>query len=164
MLGQSLLLDYGDPKQIERGMETARSVIKLTGINSAGHRHIRSSYYSGTKIAEEEPWGYSKPSSILVLHPGIMLVEYNGNPEMRKTIIELADGFLAHRRKDAGGGPVFRWRLDLPTMQRRRTTAAASCRFYGPRGSGPATRSIWRLSAMTARGLWIRYLRMPSTS
>ena len=103
VLGQSLLLDYGDPKQIERGMETARSVIKLTGINSAGHRHIRSSYYSGTKIAEEEPWGYSKPSSILVLHPGIMLVEYNGNPEMRKTIIELADGFLAHRRKDAGG-------------------------------------------------------------
>jgi hypothetical protein len=75
----------------------------MTGINSAGHRHIRSSYYSGTKIAEEEPWGYSKPSSILVLHPGIMLVDYNGNAEMKKTIIELADGFLAHRRKDVSG-------------------------------------------------------------
>ena len=103
VLGQSLLLDYGDPKQIERAMETSRSVIKLTGINSAGHRHIKSSYYSGTRVAEEEPWGYSKPSSILVLHPGIMLVDYNGNPQMKKIIIELADGFLAHRRKDVSG-------------------------------------------------------------
>jgi hypothetical protein len=103
VLGQSLLLDYGDPKQIERAMETSRSVIKLTGINSAGHRHIKSSYYSGTRVAEEEPWGYSKPSSILVLHPGIMLVDYNGNPQMKKIITELADGFLAHRRKDVTG-------------------------------------------------------------
>lgn len=103
VLGQALLLDYGDPKQIERAMETSRSVIKLTGINSAGHRHIRSSYYSGTKVAEEEPWGYSKPSSILVFHPGIMLVDYNGNPQMKRIITELADGFLAHRKKDVGG-------------------------------------------------------------
>jgi hypothetical protein len=103
VLGQSLLIDYGDPKQIERAMETSRSVIKLTGINSAGHRHIKSSYYSGTKMAEEEPWGYSKPSSILVLHPGIMLVAYNGNPQMKQIITELADGFLAHRKKEGGG-------------------------------------------------------------
>ncbi|HSQ23689.1 MAG TPA: LamG-like jellyroll fold domain-containing protein [Pyrinomonadaceae bacterium] len=103
VLGQSLLLDYGDPRQIERAMETSRAVINLTGINSAGHRHIKSSYYSGTKMAEEEPWGYSKPSSILVLHPGIMLVEYNGNPQIKKIITELADGFLAHRKKDIGG-------------------------------------------------------------
>ena len=97
-LGQSLLLDYGDPKQLERAMETARSVIKLTGINSAGHRHFKTSYYNGIKMAEEEPWGWSKPSSTLVLHPGIMLVDYNGNPTMKKFITELADGFLAHRQ------------------------------------------------------------------
>jgi hypothetical protein len=98
VLGQSLLLDYGDPKQIERAMETAQSVMKLTGINSAGHRHFKTSYYNGLKMAEEEPWGWSKPSSILVLHPAIMLVEYNGNPTLQKFITELADGFLAHRQ------------------------------------------------------------------
>jgi concanavalin A-like lectin/glucanase superfamily protein len=103
VLGQSLLLDYGNPKQIERAMETSRSVIKITGINRAGHRHLRSSYYSGTKVAEEEPWGWAKPSGILVLHPGMMLVDYNGNPEIRKVITELADGFLAHRKKDVSG-------------------------------------------------------------
>jgi Concanavalin A-like lectin/glucanases superfamily len=97
-LGESLLLDYGDPKQLERAMETERSVIKLTGINAAGHRHFRTSYYNGLKMATEEPWGWSKPSSTLVLHPGILLVNYNGNPTMKKVITELADGFLAHRQ------------------------------------------------------------------
>ena len=103
VLGQSLLLDYGDPKQLERAMETARSVVGLTGINRAGHRHFRTSYYNGRKIAEDEPWGWSKPSSILVLHPAMMLVDYNGNPQLKKLITELADGFLAHRKPDVGG-------------------------------------------------------------
>lgn len=102
-LGQSLLLGYGDPKQLERAMETSRALMKVTGINSAGHRHFRSSYYSGNKMAEEEPWGWSKPSSILALHPAMMLVDYNGNPQMRRIITELADGLLAHRQKTPGG-------------------------------------------------------------
>ncbi len=103
VLGQSLLLDYGDPKQLERAMETSRSLIGLTGINSAGHRHIRSTYFNGQKMATEEPWGWSKPSSILVFHPAMMLVEFNGNPQMKGIITELADGFLAHRQKDESG-------------------------------------------------------------
>lgn len=108
VLGQSLLLDYGAPKQLERAMETSRALIGLTGRNAAGHRHIRSSYYSGTKMATEEPWGWSKPSSILVFHPAMMLVQFNGNPEMKKVITELADGLLAHRKKDESG----RYRLN----------------------------------------------------
>ncbi|MGZ8843115.1 MAG: LamG-like jellyroll fold domain-containing protein, partial [Pyrinomonadaceae bacterium] len=103
VLGQTLLLDYGNPKQIERAMETSRAVISITGINSAGHRHIRSSYYSGTKIAEDEPWGWAKPSGILVFHPAMVLGDYNGNPEIKRVVKELADGFLAHRKKDVSG-------------------------------------------------------------
>lgn len=103
VLGQSLLLDYGDPKNLERAMETSRSLMKLTGVNRAGHRHIRSSYYSGTKMATEEPWGWSKPSSILAFHPALMLARYNGSPAVKQLITELADGFLAHRRKGDDG-------------------------------------------------------------
>jgi hypothetical protein len=103
VLGQSMLLDYGDPKQLERAMETSRALVGLTGINKAGHRHIRSSYFSGTKMATEEPWGWSKPHSILVFHPALMLVRFNGNPEMKRIVTELADGFLAHRKKGDDG-------------------------------------------------------------
>lgn len=103
VLGQSLLLDYGDPKQLERAMETSRALVNLTGVNRAGHRHIRSSYYSGSKMATEEPWGWSKPSSILVFQTPLLLVRFNGNPELKRVLAELADGFLAHRRQVEGG-------------------------------------------------------------
>jgi hypothetical protein len=102
-VGQALLLDYGNPKQLERAMETARALGGLTAINSAGHRHIRSSYFSGTKMATEEPWGWARSSSYLLTQPALLLVDYNGNPATKKLMLELADGLLAHRRKDAGG-------------------------------------------------------------
>jgi hypothetical protein len=102
-LGANLILDYGNPKQLERAMETARGVASITGINAAGHRHIRSSFLSGTKLAEDEPWGYAKGYSYLVLQPAQLLVDYNGNPAQKKFLIELADGLVAHRHKDADG-------------------------------------------------------------
>lgn len=100
-LGENLLLDFGSPRQLERAMETARSIIGITGVNTAGHRHIRSSYYSGTRLAEDSVWGYSKGYSYLVLQPGLLLVDYNGAPPFRQTVLELADGLLAHGKRDA---------------------------------------------------------------
>ena len=44
VLGQAMLLDFGGPAHLERAMETARALEeRLTGVNAAGHRHIRSS-------------------------------------------------------------------------------------------------------------------------
>ena len=107
-LSQAMMLDYGSPRQIERAMETTRSVEGITAINGAGHRHIRSSYYSGTRIATDSVWGVAKTSSYLVLHPALELVEFNGNPRAKRLVIDLADGLLQHRRQDANG----RFRLD----------------------------------------------------
>ena len=102
-LAQNLLLEFGSPRQLERTMETARGVETVTGVNAAGHRHFRSSYYSGTRIAEEEPWGRTKPYSFLVLQPGQLLVDYNGSPVAKKYMLELADGLLAHRAPGSTG-------------------------------------------------------------
>lgn len=102
-LGQSLTLDFGSPKQLERAMETARRLEWLTGVNEAGHRHIRSSNFNGEILSEEGVWGWSKPSSYLVFHPALLLVQFNGSPQARKLIIELADGLLAHRKARANG-------------------------------------------------------------
>ncbi|MDP2984952.1 MAG: LamG-like jellyroll fold domain-containing protein, partial [Candidatus Latescibacter sp.] len=103
VLPQVMLLDYANPKVVERIMETSKALERITGINQAGHRHIRSSYFSGTKIAEEGVWEWIKPYSHLVLHPALALVEFNGNPRAKKLLLELADGILAHRKKDAQG-------------------------------------------------------------
>jgi hypothetical protein len=102
-LGQALLLDYGDPKQLERAMETARALKTLTAVNSAGHRHIRSAYLSGSKMASDEPWGWARPNSYLITQPALLLVDYNGNPEMKQLLLDLAAGLLAHRKKDEKG-------------------------------------------------------------
>src|SRR6202021_3554256 len=50
VLGQMMLLDFGSPKQIERAMQTSKSLGWLTGINAAAHRHIRTAYYSGPNM------------------------------------------------------------------------------------------------------------------
>ena len=97
-LGQNLILNHGSPRQLERAMETSRGFAGITGVNAAGHRHIRTSYYNGNKMAVEDPWGWAKSYSYLVAQPGLLLTDYNGNPAAKKTI-----GLLAHRHADEFG-------------------------------------------------------------
>jgi hypothetical protein len=103
VLGESMLLDFGSPKQIERAMVTAKRLEWLTGINGAGHRHVRSNYFSGAKMAEGGVWGWGKEPSYMVFHPALSLVLFNGSPETRKMILELADGFIAHYKPGPDG-------------------------------------------------------------
>ncbi len=111
-LAQNMVLDYASPRQIERAMITARGIETITGVNAAGHRHIMTSYYSGTKMATDEPWGYAKAYSYLVCQVPLLLVDYNGSPGPRKYLTELADGLLAHRKADENG------RYSLPSAIR----------------------------------------------
>ncbi len=115
VLGQALLLDYASPAQLERAMETAGATETITGVNGAGHRHIKTAYFSGTKMATEGVWGWSKPSSYLILHPAMSLVEFNGSPRVKKWLLELADGLLAHRRVDANGVPSIATTIEFAT-------------------------------------------------
>jgi len=103
VLGESMLLDFGSPKQIERAFVTAKRLEWLTGVNAAGHRHVRSAYFNGAKMAEGGVWGWSKEYSYFVFHPALSLVLFNGSPETRKMVLELADGFLAHYKPGADG-------------------------------------------------------------
>ena len=99
VVAQSMLLDYGNPLHFERGMETARRMLEdVTQVNSAGHRHFRSRYYSGTRIATEDPWQWSVNRSYYVLQTAYLVARYNGNPGLIKMIREIADGLLAHQR------------------------------------------------------------------
>jgi len=115
VLPQVMLVDYANPKHVERIMETAKALERVAGVNSAGHRHIRSSYYSGEKLSEESVWEWSKPYSYLVLHPAMSLVEYNGHPAAKKLMLELADGVLAHRKQDGRGNWIIDTTINFRT-------------------------------------------------
>lgn len=105
-LCQNLILDYASPRQLERTMETVRGLQWLTGVNAAGHRHIRSSYFNGNKLATDGPWGWSKPFSYLILQPAYLLADFNGQPAAQQLVVELADGLLAHRKPTAGAASL----------------------------------------------------------
>ena len=96
-------------------METAAATERLTGVNAAGHRHIRSSYFSGTMIEDQSVWGWAKAQSYLILQPAMALVEYNGSPRLRKWLLELADGLLAHRKPDGTGYDAVRSTIRFET-------------------------------------------------
>lgn len=100
-IGQLMLVDYGNPLYISRAMENAKAILeKVTQIGPDGHRYFRSRLYCGTKMSTEDPWQWSGAYSYNVLHTAYMITQYNGNPELKKMLIELADGLLAHRDED----------------------------------------------------------------
>ena len=137
VLGESMLLDFGSPKQIERAFVTAKRLEWLTGVNAAGHRHVRSNYFNGAKMAEGGVWGSSKEASYMVFHPALSLVLFNGSPETRKMILELADGMLAHYKPGPDGKPTlhlevnFKSDEDKPTGMRAWFILWAAYRWTG---------------------------------
>ena len=95
-VGQLMLVDYGNPLYINRGMETAKKVLEeLTAKNADGNRYFRSRLFGGTSMSEEDPWNWSGAYSYNMLHSAYLIARYNGNPKLRQLIIELADGLLA---------------------------------------------------------------------
>ena len=95
-LAACLMVKPGDPKMLERAMETCRSLDWLTGVNSAGHRHIRSDYYSASELALDPPYNRQRVCGFSALTPCWMLSRFNANPTMLTRLRELAQSQLAH--------------------------------------------------------------------
>lgn len=111
-ISEATYLANGDPKAIERLFATARAYPRIIERNPAGHTHFTTNYYSGSKVARESVWEWSKPYSYLVLHPAIVLTGWNGDPTMRRLITDLADGWLAHAKPDGSVPAEINWRTD----------------------------------------------------
>jgi hypothetical protein len=116
LLPQTMILDYGDPKVVERLMVTAKAYERITDYNDLGQRQVTSLYYGGDTIYSEEPWAaQSLHYSHLILHPGLALVEFNGHPATKKLLLEIADTVLAHTDKDADGSYRYPERILFPS-------------------------------------------------
>ncbi len=82
-------------------------------------------------------WGWSKEASYMVFHPALSLVLFNGAPETRKMMLELADGFLAHYKPGPDGKPSlhtevnFKSDEDKPTGMRPWFILWAAYRWTG---------------------------------
>ena len=121
VLGENMLTDFGSPRQIERAMVTAKRLEWLTGINAAGHRHIRSNYFNGAKMATGGVWGWSKENSYMDFQPALSLVLFNGAPETRKMMLEMADGILAHYKPGPDGRKTLHLEVNFKTDEDKPT-------------------------------------------
>jgi hypothetical protein len=113
---ESMYLNYGDPKVVERLMTTVAAYKRIISVNPAGHLHFNTNWYSGTDSYREGPWEWGKSYSYLVLHPGLLMADFNGDATGKRYIIGLSDGILAHGKQDAAGNWSFpdeiNWRTD----------------------------------------------------
>ncbi|MDA2925614.1 hypothetical protein MYX78_00005, partial [Acidobacteria bacterium AH-259-G07] len=131
VLPQTMLLEYGDPKVVERIMATAQALEGITGIDQFGHRHIRSMYFNGTQISEDPVWARAYTDrSYLILQPGLVLVEYNGHPALKKLLLELADGLLAHRKQDQEGNYYLPAEISFPSGEGRGRTLGSAAHLF----------------------------------
>jgi hypothetical protein len=113
---ERLYLNWGEPKAIERLMDTVRALQGVILANPAGHMHFASNWYGGRKIYREGPWEWQKPYSFTVLHAPLLIGLYNGNPQARALVTGTILGWMAHGRKGADGSWSFpneiNWRTD----------------------------------------------------
>ncbi|HWA62557.1 MAG TPA: LamG domain-containing protein, partial [Caulobacteraceae bacterium] len=113
---ESLYLNWGDPKVVERLMTTVAAYPRIIQRNGAGHLHFVTNWYSGSGMYREGPWEWSKYYSYLVLHPGLLLGDYNAEPTGRAFVTGLADGLLAHGKPGPDGRMTWpdeiNWRTD----------------------------------------------------
>jgi hypothetical protein len=123
---EAMYLGYGDPKVVERLMETARAYPKITEKGADGHTHITSMYFSATDVSRDGPWGWSHPYSYLILHPGMLLADFNGDHITRALIIALADGHMAPGKQNAAGSWDFPEDINATIGESRGTLTAKS--------------------------------------
>jgi len=137
-------LEYGNPVILERMMEVAAHYRRLTGRNAAGHRHFRSFQFSATDIVEEGYHAREDEYSHFILHPGMYLIWYNGSPEVRKLVRELADSLLDHWREsrypDLAQGVLF---ATDQVLSRSAPRPAIFSLFWGLYESTGDPRTLW---------------------
>jgi hypothetical protein len=134
---EAMYTSYGDPKVVERLMETARAYPRVMGKGEDGHVHALSRFFSATDVSRDGPWGWSHPYSYLILHPGIMLADFNGDPTLRKLIVDLADGHMAHGKQDPDGTWRYPEDINAATGQSRGELAGKA------RGNISAIQLFW---------------------
>lgn len=113
---EAMYLNYGNPKVVERLMTTIAAYDRIATVNPAGHMHINTNWYGGADSYREGPWEWSKYYSYLVLHPGLLVSDFNNDPTGKRFIISLMDSLLAHGKVDAKGRwswpDEINWRTD----------------------------------------------------
>ncbi len=100
-----MLLDYGNPLWIERGMQVGKLFRDVWSAKTlSGHRHFRSNFIGGLGVGS----GLSANDSIInrrCLFPAERVLWYNGHPALKTLIVEWAEAWLEDSSRTDKGKP-----------------------------------------------------------
>ncbi len=101
-----VLLDYGNPRWVERSMKSGKLMRDLwTAVNPKGHRHFRSDYLGGMGIrggtVANDGW-----LNYRAVVPAERVIWYNNNPTLVKLFDEWALAMLEDTMKSERGKPA----------------------------------------------------------
>ncbi|MBN1673251.1 MAG: sigma-70 family RNA polymerase sigma factor [Kiritimatiellae bacterium] len=115
---------YGDPLYLERCMESARQLEKLTVRSEDGRRHFPDSGAIGIRNLSRPPAPKTeRADSALLWHPALEVAEYNRHPRILELVRQWADGWVRHVERDrnpiaidVGTGDVLAWQENKPPL------------------------------------------------
>ncbi len=146
-----LYLNWGDPAVVERAMRTVKAFDRIIQVNPQGHLLFASNWFGGRKVYREPNWQWQKPYSFPILHPALLLGGYNADPNARRIVTGLADGYLAHAHTDAKG----RW--VLPNEINWKTGAVRGGELWQGSGGADTLHAFWAAWRWTGDA---RYLKV----
>ncbi|MBT3380542.1 MAG: hypothetical protein HN742_00170 [Lentisphaerae bacterium] len=89
------LIDYGEPKYIERMMEAVRTVrSELMAPDVKGRLRFRSSWFGAEGIRDQGRFGRDQPGNALFMHPALFLTYYSRNTFALAMLRDWIDGWL----------------------------------------------------------------------
>jgi hypothetical protein len=98
--------DYGNPIYVERCMESVKGLRDLwTGINSKGHRHFKSSWYSSTQIDTVSPKDCDLEMNTRTVKAALWLAWYNRHPFVMQFLKEWGNSWLEDCMRTDKGKP-----------------------------------------------------------
>jgi hypothetical protein len=147
-LGLMAQWHYGDPLYLERVMESARNMPRLTVKTADGRRHFRNSESMGVRdLTQPGPIGIDGNSAPLMWHSTLQAADYNRNPRALRTVREWSDTWLQFQKPN-------HWATEIDVLSGT-VVGFSATRPLGGGYNGQAVVFTW-LASLTGR---YRYFR-----
>ncbi len=141
---------YGDPIYLERCMESARNMERLTVVTPDGRRHFRNRDRMGARdIESPSPPAVDGQAAPMMWHTALQTADYNRNPQALRLVCEWADAWLRFMKPG-------QWATDIEVLSGKVLDSNPDRPLYGGYCS-QATAFVW-LGALTGDARYLEPL------
>ena len=98
-------MDYGNPVNLERMMQTSKNIENWTALNWKGHRHFKSNYFGSQEMYTHAYYGSDATVNGRATIPLLHVLWYNRDPDLARYCIEWGRAWIDHAKETTHGKP-----------------------------------------------------------